>query len=450
LASWYGGLAPGILATLLGAIASAILFLPPVNSEGKVEFAHILHICVYLATGLFVSFLMKRLHGAIERSRKAERELESRVQERTSELAQANRELQAEKNKLLGILDQMREAVYIVNPQYGIEYTNPAMVREFGPVDGQTCYQYLNGPGTSICPQCKNPDVFDGKSFIREWTSPKTNKVYDCFEAPIALQNGIQCKLKIMHDITGLKNAEAQLLLNHRQIQRLSSELLTAQETERIRISKELHDDLGQLLTLVKLKISLIEMNAPGSLPSLKTLCQDASDQVNQAIESMRRLLRDLSPVTVETLGITIALQRLVEDFDKIGEIRVTADIDDIDHLLSMQFNILLYRILQEGLNNVIKHSGATKATLSLKKRDSAIHFELQDNGKGLAFEKEDWEEKARAHSFGLTIMRERIRTLGGALTIQGSRNAGTRLHFVIPTRNKEIDDDELQDNSRR
>jgi signal transduction histidine kinase len=194
----------------------------------------------------------------------------------------------------------------------------------------------------------------------------------------------------------------------------------------------------------------MVDMNLPESQLLLRTHCRDASTQVDQAIENMRRLSRDLSPVTVEALGVTIALRRLVEDFDKTGKIRITADIDDIDHLLPIQFNIMLYRILQEGLNNMVKHSGATAATISLKKNAVAIYFDLQDNGRGLDFERENWGEKAGARSLGLTIMRERVRTLGGALIIQGRKDAGTRLNFVIPIGSKEIDNDEFPDSSGR
>jgi signal transduction histidine kinase len=450
LASWYGGLGPGILATLLGAIAVAVLFLSPFSAQKTVEITHSLHICLYIAIGVFVSILIERLHDALDRSSMVERKLETHVQERTAELAETNRELQTEKNKLLGILDRMREAVLIVNPQFEIEYVNPSMEREFGRHEGQKCYDYLNGPGSSICAHCRIPEVLKGNSFFQEYVYPKTLKTYDCFESPITLQKGTQCKLKILHDITGRKNIEAELLSKSQEIQKLSSELLTAQETERMRISRELHDELGQSLTLVKLKTALIDMNLSDTQLELKAYCRDVSEQVDQAIENMRRLSRDLSPVTVDTLGITIALRRLAEDFDKAGQIKITADIDNIDNLLSTQFNILLFRVIQEGLNNVIKHSAATAASVFLKKNENAIHIELQDNGKGLGFEKANFGEKAKARSLGLTIMRERVRTLGGSLILQGHKNAGTRLHFVIPTRNKETDDGELQDISGR
>ena len=450
LASWYGGMGPGILATLLGSIAVAALFLPVVNAQGSVQYDHLLLIGVYIAAGLFVSFLMKQLQDAIERSEKAERELESHVQERTARLADANRELQAEKNKLTGILDRMREAVYIVNPQYDIVYTNPAIERAFGSVDGQKCYQYMNGPDAAVCSWCKNPGVFEGKSFFQEWTSPKNHRVYDCFETSISIQDGVQCKLKIFHDITGLKKAEAELLSNHLHIQRLSSELLTAQETERMRISRELHDELGQSLTLIKLKIGMVEMNLAESQQSLKAVCDDAAANVDAAIENMRRLSRDLSPIAVETLGITIALRRLTEDFGKSGKIQFTTDIDAIDNLLSLQHNILLFRIFQEGLNNIIKHSGASNTRLSLKKTAGGIQFDLNDDGKGFDFENDYLGDKAGAGCLGLTTMGERVRTLGGNLTIHSVKDAGTRLHFVIPIKNREIEDAKLPDPAGR
>jgi signal transduction histidine kinase len=443
-------LGPGILSTVLGAIAVDILFLPPVTAQGTIQTHHILHTCVFLATGLFISFLMDKLRNVLDRSIRAERELGIRVQERTAELAEANRELQTEKNKLLGILDQMREAVLIVNPQFEIVYANPATEREFGPIDGQKCYEYLSGSGASICAHCRIPEVLRGETITREYVSPKTGKIYDCFEAPISVQKGIDCKLKILHDITNRKNTETALLTQHKEIQRLSSELLKAQESERMRISRELHDDLGQCLTLVKLKIDLMQMNLPESQSALKEYCRDASGQVDHAIESMRRLSRALSPASVDTLGITIALRRMAEDFDKTGQIKVTADIDSVDHILSTQNNIMLYRIFQEGLNNAVKHSGATAAAISLKINEDAIHAEVEDNGKGFDFEKESWSEKAGGKCLGLTFMRERVRTLGGSMVIQSRKNAGTRLQFIIPTGYKDIDDGELSDISGR
>lgn len=229
-----------------------------------------------------------------------------------------------------------------------------------------------------------------------------------------------------------LHNTE-ELSSKHREIQRLSSELLTAQERERLRISRELHDDLGGSLTLIKLKIGLIDMNMSESQQPLKTFCRDALTQVDHAIENMRRLSRDLSPAAIETLGLTIALRRLAEDFGAAGKIKIRAAIADLDHLLPVQSGILLYRILQEGLNNIVKHSEASEVKISIGATGDGIHFELEDNGRGLDLEKADRTKKSESSGFGLTIMRERARTLGGSLEVQSLNKAGTKLEFTIP-----------------
>jgi signal transduction histidine kinase len=437
-ASWYGGFLPGIIATVLGSISVAILFLPFIGATG-IEYAHLLDHFVFLSTGILISWLMERFHHSLERSNQAEAILEEGIRERTAELAESNSMLESEKNKLTGILDAMQEAVYVVNPQFEIEYMNPAMEREFGKSTGQKCYQYLCGPDEGVCSWCRNSEVFVGKSFTHEYISPKNKNAYDTFETPFVNARGIRCKLKILHNISNRKNVEEELSRKNRQLedlgkelQRLSSEILTAQEDERMRIARELHDELGQALTLIKLKIGLIEMNLSDTQSLLKNHCEDASTHVDQAIENMRRVSRALCPVSIEALGNTIALRRLVEDFDNSGEIQVDADIDNID-TLPLQSGILLYRIFQEGLNNIVKHSGAKSASISLKKNDGKISIAITDDGKGLETDESQWMQSAQMKGFGLTTMRERVRTLGGVLEIQSRKDEGTRLFFKIP-----------------
>ncbi len=146
----------------------------------------------------------------------------------------------------------------------------------------------------------------------------------------------------------------------------------------------------------------------------------------------MRRLSRDLCPATIESLGITIALRRLAEDFDKAGGIRISADIDSIDSL-SLQSGVLLYRIFQEGLNNIAKHSGAKSAGISLKKNNGKLSIEIKDDGKGMEYDEQKSIKPAVSKGIGLTFMRERVRTLGGSLEIQSRESEGTKLFFTIP-----------------
>lgn len=449
LSAWYGGFWPGILTTFLETIAVGYIFPPPLGLKGVLNATYILHLGIYAGTGVFISFLMKRLHSALDHSTHTEHELEMRVQARTAELGQANRELQNEKSNLLGILDRMQDAVYIVNQLYEIEYANPAMERTFGRIETGKCYRYLCGSEAGVCSRCWKPSSALDKHF-EEWTSPMNSRVYDRFEARISRSNGTYNKLMILHDITDLKHAQEELFRQHREVQRLSSMLLTAQEAERMRISRELHDELGQALTLIKLKIGLVDLDLTETQPHLKAYCEDASNHVDKVIENMRRLSRDLSPEAIETLGVTIALRRLVDDFNNASETVITADIDFIDSILSVQDCIFLYRILQEGLNNIVKHSEAKSASISIKKNGSHIQFNLKDDGKGLDSEKDSSSEESETKGLGMTTMGERVRTLGGSLIIETLEGGGTQLSFTIPVAKGTTDNERVSDLSGR
>jgi signal transduction histidine kinase len=204
-----------------------------------------------------------------------------------------------------------------------------------------------------------------------------------------------------------------------------------------LRVSKELHDDLGQALTLIKMKVGLIDANLTESTQLIKQYCEDASAHVDQAIENMRRLSRDLSPVMVETLGITIALHRLADEFNSAGGVEIKAEIAPMDDLLPLHASILLYRILQEGLNNIVKHSGASAAGIAIKHDDGVIHFELKDNGKGFDYDEQSQAKISISGGLGLAIMMERVRTLGGSLAVESRKGAGTRLYFHLPVPGK-------------
>ncbi len=343
----------------------------------------------------------------------------------------AEQALTLERNKLLSILRSMREAVYIVNRNYEIEFVNPAFEAEFGAAStGRKCYEHIHGR-TEVCPWCRNSDVFDGKSVQWEWTDPKTSKVYDVFDAPVFNQDASVSKLKIIHDVTRHKQTEEALRNSEKELQRLSSELLTAQEAERMRISRELHDELGQTLTLVKLRLGLIEMSLAENQRQAKDHCESASSHIDQAIDNMRRLSRDLCPSALEELGITAALRRLVSESTKASDIRISLDIDDIDALFSPQSCILLYRVFQETLNNIMKHSDAREVKLFAKKRGGRVLFQLMDDGKGL--DPRNPKTGRGTGGLGLAFMRERVRTLGGSLKIWSRSGMGTRLRFSVP-----------------
>ena len=127
-------------------------------------------------------------------------------------LRQSEQKVKLEQSRLQSILATMPYGIYIVNRQYDVEYVNPVIEREFGPVAGQKCYAYLHEQNEA-CAGCNNPIVFDGKSAHGEWSSPKTGKIYETFDTPFINLDGSLSKLKVIQDITERKRSQETVLL---------------------------------------------------------------------------------------------------------------------------------------------------------------------------------------------------------------------------------------------
>jgi len=382
--------------------------------------------------------------NAEEALRKAHDELEERVEERTIEFWMANEQLeqeiegrkqiekilQLERNKLKSILETMNNGVYIVNQNYDIQYINPALEKEFGPANGQKCHEYFHDL-PEVCSWCKNQEVFAGKSVQWEWFSIKTGKTYDLFDTPLLNEDGSVAKLEIFHDITDHKRAEALLRQSEKQLRSLSSRLLAAQETERRRVSRELHDELGGSLIGLKLRLNFIKKNLQNQ-EELRRECEESLQRVDQIIEDVHRLSLDLSPSLLEDLGLTAAIRWQIDNFVKNHRTKIASDIVDIDHLFPKDAQVMTYRILQEALTNIGKHAMAKNVSVKVKKDDDRISFFIEDDGRGFDVTKVLTRE-ATEKGLGLAAMEERARMLGGSFDLWSQEGKGARLTLTIP-----------------
>jgi len=211
----------------------------------------------------------------------------------------------------------------------------------------------------------------------------------------------------------------------------LSRSLIESQERERQRIATDLHDSLGQDLMLINNRVTLLASKVADPSEVAKQLGEISQTTV-RAIAEMRAIAEALRPPDLEHIGITKAIEWLVDKVAGVSPARILTELERIDGLLSAEQEIHLYRIIQEGLNNVLKHASASRAILEVKREPTSIRVSLFDNGKGFDLQSRLAASGARP-GIGFSSMSERARVLGGELDIQSAPDQGTRLTVSIP-----------------
>ena len=232
-----------------------------------------------------------------------------------------------------------------------------------------------------------------------------------------------------------LETMTNELRKSEERLHRLSSDLFTVQENERRRISLELHDELGQSMAALKMQVGSIARRL-GDVPieEMKAVCNDMRDNINQIIENVRRLARDLSPVVLDDLGLQAAIEYLVNNFTKIYNVDIKYRYTNINHLFNEDSQRIIYRILQESLTNISKHSEAKHVSLIIEEIDRAVQFTVRDDGNGFNVQK-TLDQKGTEKGMGLEAMSERVRILGGKINIVSRPGIDTTVTFIAPIR---------------
>ena len=243
-------------------------------------------------------------------------------------------------------------------------------------------------------------------------------------------------QIKAIEDSNAELEAMAdELKKSEERLHRLSSDLFSAQENERKRIAFELHDELGQSMAALKLQVGSIARRLGDADPQeLQLVCDEMRDNINQIIENVRRLARDLSPVVLDDLGLQAAIEYLVNNFSKFYNVELRYQQSDINHLFDEESQRIIYRILQEALTNIGKHAGAKHVALAIKEEDHAVRFTVKDDGRGFNVQK-TLDKKGAERGMGLEVMLERVRILGGKLNIVSRPGIDTTVTFTAPIR---------------
>ncbi len=225
--------------------------------------------------------------------------------------------------------------------------------------------------------------------------------------------------------------AEA-LMEKMRQERKYLLQIIEAQENERRRISRELHDEVGQALYAIQFDLEMIDKDLPNASSAVRGRLEEAKSLSSQTLKAMRQLSLDLRPTMLDDLGLVPTLRWYIQNFSKRLGICSTFETIGFEEKLSPQIETAFYRIVQEALNNIAKHAQADRVEISLVKRDSRIYASVQDNGKGFDLDKV-LHSGTPERGVGIVGIQERVSLLGGQMEIQSRAGSGTVLSIEIP-----------------
>lgn len=232
-----------------------------------------------------------------------------------------------------------------------------------------------------------------------------------------------------------LQQVQGQIIEKEQDLRYLMAQVLTAQDQERGRISRELHDELGQSLLVLKLQAKSIRKLLTPNPEAAAEECQELAKNMDRLIENVRRLSRDLSPAILEDLKLTSALRHLVEEFAGRHQLQANLDLPPgLDELFLREAQINIYRIFQESLTNIGKHAQASTLTVVIDSEGDRVSFRIADNGRGFDLENV-LSRDLTDRGLGLATMEERVRMLGGSLEIKSREDQGTEIFFSVPIR---------------
>jgi len=382
-----------------------------------------------------IYYLLRReiaVHSAYEETlAAANTELETRISERTRSLEQSEA-------RLNGVVTGAPDAIISIDDTETVVLANPAAADMFGypaqdmiglDLERLIPQRFRAGHHAHVRRFGESAVVTRRMSAMRVVYALRSNGAEFPVDASISqvMVGGKKLYTVILRDITDEIRAKNALEQSRRELRELTAALEYVQEEERKRIAQELHDDLGQQLTVLKMDASLIRSKLAPEQRDVLRIAERLEGVLTRTVQSVRRISADLRPAMLDDLGLVPALEELVQHISQHSglECRLAAS---EDLRVPDQLATPLFRVAQESLNNAVKHAEASHITVSLFEAESRLVLKIEDDGKGITLG-----DRTKRKSYGLIGMRERIYALGGEFEVRSQANAGTTVEVRIP-----------------
>ncbi len=336
--------------------------------------------------------------------------------------------------------DSVRDLVMLLDEEFRIVRANDATAAFFDlPLDGilgKHCYTLMHG----------TPEPFEGCPFSRatetgqheeaEIHHETTNRWFLVSVDPMLDDRGnMKGVVHTVKDITERKKAEAALQESERvlrqseqELRRLTGKLISAQENERRRLARELHDDLTQRLAVLAIEVGKMELQDLGPGGSLTPALRNVREQIVRLSEDVHSISRQLHPSIIEDLGLAAAVESECQSFSLREGIPIRYDADGVPEAIPMECAFCLFRILQESLRNVAKHAQATEVRVGVTDHQGILCLRVTDNGVGF-----DPDARTNKPGLGFSGMKERVRLVRGEISIHSQPGQGTSVEVRVP-----------------
>jgi PAS domain S-box-containing protein len=354
-----------------------------------------------------------------------------------------------EKTKSDAVISAIGDQMVIIDSEFKVLYQNKLAIENIGDHVGEICHKAFEDKD-SVCEGCPVALSFqDGLVHRSERLAEAIigTMHLDITASPLKDASGnVTAVIEMVKDISDRKRAEetlrkshvelevlvgertAELRMINEQLSMFSSYLQEAREKERTSIAREIHDELGQALTALKMDLSWMKKRLPKNLKQLLEKESSMSELVDSTIQTVKKISSELRPGILDHLGLTAAIEWQAEEFQKRTGIRCGVSIVPEEIVPDRDRSTTIFRIFQETLTNITRHAKATEVSVRLEKMDHKLLLEVRDNGRGIT-EK----QLADPKSLGLMGMRERAAYWGGGVKMKGVRGSGTTVSVYIP-----------------